>query len=549
MALTPEEIAELQKRGATPQQIQLLQASAGQGGATMSRQQAYEQANGPGSAAGMTFQADMVPGNFYSNQQQLTPDQQMLQRSRERQQYQTQIAQLQGQGQTSPTLPTWGVANQGVPVSAASLQPQARTFAPIDLAAAQASLNQQVASGGINQAQTNFEMDRLRAQNSANTPALPTPPPAATPAPAQAVDLNEAKKSLDYQVATGGINQSQANFELERLMRENAAATTRVSDMTAGMAGGDKIVENALGTGVKLGNEFFPLGSLGRVQSELTPDVSATLERARLGPLQKNMAQVETGLSNLATNAGNVDPTLQAIMERRQAGLEGLTSPELTALREQGEFGLDRSMATAMRQAGASNMLAGRQGAVQGAQIPGIAEARALGGANLERDILLQNVAERNKRLADYQQLATDIDTNKYARQRQSLGDLGTFSQAQQGLDLASLKNYQDYLQQTRDDVLKRQVFNLGQLGQEKAGQIGMIFGAGQVGSGQSAQAQSYELGKESIEAQKKYYEAQLALLGAGMAPGGEEESGGSDDWINNPYGQELGGKKNPYGG
>ena len=446
--------------------------------------------------------------------------------------------------------------------------------------------------------------------------AMPPPAPPSTaatdtsPANNTFYDLDKARQDLEAQVRSGGIQQWQADNEMARLKGLNDAATANIKGDLGGLAAGNTAVSDSLGSGVELAKDFFKEGSLGRVNEAVDPAVAAATEqarlrsidttqadadRARLGQLRDlagqtdpaiteaiarareaqvdpNAAIVRGELTKQYQNAGNVDPVLQEIMDRRKAGLEGLTAPELTALREQGNSGMNQAMQTAMRQANVGNLMANRSGNVQGAAMPGIAQARSLGQAQLERDILLANVAERDKRLNEYQGLGSEIDTNKFNRTQSTLGSLGAFNQTQagidlgntqnyqgliaqteankfnrlntadqnfanynqnqSGIDLANLNNYQNYLTTARNDTLQRQIYNIGQLGQEKAGQIGMIFGAGEFGAGQDASNKANEIAKQNIEAQKKYYEAllaqnQAALAGLTMPMAAEAESGG----------------------
>ncbi len=73
---------------------------------------------------------------------------------------------------------------------------------PYDLEAARANLQQQVASGGISQAQADAELNRLSTLNAQET---------------GGVDLAAAEANLAQQVASGGITQGQMDAELGRL--------------------------------------------------------------------------------------------------------------------------------------------------------------------------------------------------------------------------------------------------------------------------------------------------------------------------------------------
>ena len=77
-----------------------------------------------------------------------------------------------------------------------------------DLQAAAANLQQQVASGGITQAQADAELNRLRGLNQQEG----------------GIDLQAAAANLQQQVASGGITQAQADAELNRLRGLNQQA-------------------------------------------------------------------------------------------------------------------------------------------------------------------------------------------------------------------------------------------------------------------------------------------------------------------------------------
>lgn len=354
-----------------------------------------------------------------------------------------------------------------------------------------------------------------------------------------AYDIPSHTQALQAQVNQGLISQFQMEEELRRANMVNAGQLAEgvappprlgynpslVADVSS-LAGTDKNVQAAMQAGLGLsglgsattpaGQGFFAPGSLGRVHDTLSPDVSAEMWTAQAGPVgSRNYFDTSAAaMTNLLNTSGNVDPVLQDVMARRKAGLEGLTAPEMTAMRESGAQEMDRSMMGAMRAAQAQNISGNRVGNVTNAAMPEIARARSLGQSALERDLMLANVAERNKRLGEYQGLASEIDQNRFNRMTASASNLGNLSLGQQQMDIAARQNYQDFLMKARDDVLKRQIFNLGQLGQEKAGQIGMIFGAGEFGSAEAARKDAYKLGMEGIKTQKSYYDSMLSKLG-----------------------------------
>lgn len=144
------------------------------------------------------------------------------------------------------------------------------------------------------------------------------------------------------------------------------------------------------------------------------------------------------------------------ILARRKAGLEGLNAAENQALREQAFSGLKSQAATQARQLRGAQGGAGITGAVAAAQ-----QARLMRSADdqkrqLERDLLIENIRQKQEALAGYEQS----------------------------------------LRATEEDELGRRKYNLGAGAAEKAGQISTELGYGGLGAGERSAAQQQALGE-----------------------------------------------------
>lgn len=267
-----------------------------------------------------------------------------------------------------------------------------------------------------------------------------------------------------------GIYNSFLQSDLQNLLKEDKTLSAAIQP-ALGISGLGSPVTGAEGG-------FFGFNSLGRVDANLSPDVADLLISAR-----KANSATQQGL-----NLGN-DQALQEALAQRKAGLEGLTAPELQAAREQGLTGIDRQLQTALRGARASSLGSNVEGAVNAIPIQNIAREAIQGRQGLERDLLLANVAERNKRLGEYENLANTISQNQANR-----------STLAANLRNQSLNTLSNITQGARQDVLNRELFNLNQLAKEKAGQLGLLFGTLGLASQNEAQKNAFDLAKQQLE-------------------------------------------------
>lgn len=254
---------------------------------------------------------------------------------------------------------------------------------------------------------------------------------------------------------------------------------------------------------------FFGFGSLGRVGDTLNVDQSQMLQEARKVTPQVS-PEAQQGLTDLAIRSReqrNIDPGYLHAQTVAAQRLGGLTAPEMTALREQGQAEINRQLQTNMRNLGLQNAAQGLRGGA--AMAPAVDFSRGALDArrNLERDLLLANVAERRNALQDFTNVSQGINAadlaNAQQRDQNILSLIGA-GQQQQNLNEAQrqnrLTNYSNVFNQINQDLLGRNVFNLGQLEKEKAGQLGLLFGTAGLSSQEQARKESLDLANKQLD-------------------------------------------------
>lgn len=313
------------------------------------------------------------------------------------------------------------------------------------------------------------------------------------------------------------------------------------------LANGDQAIEDALLAGFRLSgigrpttdqvSGFFSQGNLGRVSEETDPLVGDLINKLRgnvdtrgarsqetnsaLGqlfnagraPIMQG-PQVDEMLDRflaVARDAKQLTPDEQLALDTRRNRLQGFSDPELNALREQQLVELNRAQQTALEQGAAGNLIADRN---QAGLVRDLGRDRLNATSDLERDLFIANIDERNRALDAFEGLSTGLSQRGVDR---TLAGGSAFNQAllnrdlaraEFGLNAAEASNRQlldrqrfeeeksanrlstlgNTLFANRADQLNRRLFNLDQLAREKQGQLGLIFGAGQFGAQQQAQ-------------------------------------------------------------
>lgn len=148
------------------------------------------------------------------------------------------------------------------------------------------------------------------------------------------------------------------------------------------------------------------------------------LGRVNTDPSANTQAAIEA-MKAQAQNAGNFTPLEQEAIDRDRAALAGLSAPENAALRENAQAGLDRTMQTLLRRQAMSNAGSGIQGNALSARYNPIYRDRADQQRGLERDLLIQNIQEKDAA----RQAFTNLVSNRVdaANQRQTTANTNLF--------------------------------------------------------------------------------------------------------------------------
>lgn len=191
-------------------------------------------------------------------------------------------------------------------------------------------------------------------------------------------------------------------------------------------------------------NKFLPEGALGRVGTSL-PGGEETLGRSK------------TLYDQAMTRSGEQGD----IMSRMKGGLEGYSSAENQAQREVMQRGLNSNLATSMGQLAKSQARGKVYGAAAGAQSQNALRADTENRNQLEQDLMVKNIDEKQQRLRDYGQYTSGLERDEYGRRADAT------------------KGYNDTEAGLRGETLDREKINLGQSNAELAAQIGAYTGAG----------------------------------------------------------------------
>lgn len=209
---------------------------------------------------------------------------------------------------------------------------------------------------------------------------------------------------------------------------------------------------------------------------------AGSLERMAAIGAEELAKQIQARQAQAAT-AGQRSADVQDIISRYRSGLEGYTAPELQALREQMQSGITTGEQTALRQLRGQQAAAGIQGGLAGAQAARLLQAGQQARTQAERDLFLQNIAQRQNALQGFQQAVTGAEATEFGRGQTTQGAL------------------EQILQQQRAEETGRQQFNIGQGQQEKFGQLATMLGIAGMGSTERAAEAEKIAGTETAKA------------------------------------------------
>lgn len=261
----------------------------------------------------------------------------------------------------------------------------------------------------------------------------------------------------------------------------------------------DKIIKELkgdLGTATELRNQYFPTAPL---EHYLDPRATETqnllnLRLAYADPRNASFA----GLNSADTNAilqrmnAESDPNsasyvgkntadIEDVINRFKGGLEGYSSAENAAMREQAVRGLDSTAANERYQRERSNAAGRVRGAAAQAGMGAIDAERQRQGMQMDQDLFIKNADEKYSRLKDYGQLMRDVDATNYQRRDKAFGDFRDFQQSTEkdSFDRGqkAIGDYQDLLGGVKQEAFDYGKFNIGQDEKTQARDVGSAMG------------------------------------------------------------------------
>lgn len=206
---------------------------------------------------------------------------------------------------------------------------------------------------------------------------------------------------------------------------------------------------------------------------------------APLGRVSTNVPGATESLQrygNLATQYGSRDPVQTDVMNQMHAGLGGYTSPEYQAQREQMQRGLDSNLQTGLGQLAKSQARGKVYGAAASAQQSNAITANANNKSNMDQNLYVKNIDEKQNRLSAYGQYGQGLTQAEYGRQTGINNDRTT---QENNLGTAELD---------------REKTNLGQADAETAARIGLYTGTLGQGLNKSQTRAAQQIQREGIK-------------------------------------------------
>lgn len=211
-------------------------------------------------------------------------------------------------------------------------------------------------------------------------------------------------------------------------------------------------------------NKFLQPGALGRVDENLAGSEQSL---GRYGELQKK--------------ASTRDPMQDEVLGRMKGGLDGYTSQQYQAQREQMQRGIQSNAATSMSQLARAQARGKVYGAAGVAQQQNLLQNAQNTKDNMEQDLYVKNIDEMRSRNLEYGQYGRGLQDEEFSRQA------------------AATKAYGDEENRLRQEELERQKINLGQTNSELAAQIGAFTGAAGTALSQKNTRESNKISREGI--------------------------------------------------
>lgn len=238
--------------------------------------------------------------------------------------------------------------------------------------------------------------------------------------------------------------------------------------------------------GRKLADEFYSDGSLGRMEEALTPEELASLDQIKqfagtVGNQTQQTADLVNTQQGILQNAQELSPLEMEALGVSRDALQGLSAPQLEALRSQARANITGAFQSSARQlakAQASNQVTG---AAATAQNRLLGQDRVRETRNLERDLLVKDIDIKAAARKDFTDLVSQTESSRAGRTNAASGQLsntilGDENNRNTAKNTANA-NYAATSTTLGDRLRQLKEYNINQAAAEKAGQLGSIFG------------------------------------------------------------------------
>ena len=185
---------------------------------------------------------------------------------------------------------------------------------------------------------------------------------------------------------------------------------------------------------------------------------------------------------DLAKQYGTRDPVQEDVMNRMKNGLEGYTSQEYQAQREAMSRGLNSNLQTGLSQLARAQARGKVYGAAASAQSANAIRGNEDSKNQLEQDLMIKNIDEKQRRLGEYGKYAGNLTQAEYDRQTGINNDMTT-----QGNNLGQAQ-------------LEREKLNIGNKQAEIGTQIGLYTGTLGQGAAKAGNRAARRLSKYAID-------------------------------------------------
>jgi hypothetical protein len=178
---------------------------------------------------------------------------------------------------------------------------------------------------------------------------------------------------------------------------------------------------------------------------------------------------------------------MSGLVEKHRSGLDGYTSRENNAIRDQRLRGLRRNFAEGRASLARGQNIARTGRNARTAQLMTLAKSHGQSASDAENDLFVRNIDEKQRRLQGFTNLIQGLETDERNR-----------------ADTA-LANYREALRTDQIDRLEREKINLGQEAASRAERFGGIMGL--LGIADS---------RRNAKRQNKLMKEQIAKMGGG---------------------------------